>query len=152
MFCEQCGTQLTEDSLFCLHCGAKVAANDAGVEDDDKTVLLHEEISSQEAAQPVTSDAAKTGEPSEPAEAAKAEESSEPAEATVTEEPSESAEAAKAEGPSEPAETAKTEEEKAVESSEAAHTEAETVQTVEISPTGIVETGTAVVVPEAEKQ
>lgn len=152
MFCEQCGTQLTEDSLFCLHCGAKVAANDAGVEDDDKTVLLHEEISSQEAAQPVTSDAAKTGEPSVPAEAAKAEESSEPAEATVTEEPSESAEAAKAEGPSEAAETAKTEEEKAVESSEAAHTEAETVQTVEISPTGIVETGTAVVVPEAEKQ
>lgn len=144
MFCEQCGMKLAEGTLFCPNCGAKVPSGEVGYEDDDKTVILHEEQpgaaemadtvqTEDEAAEAV--EAAKTAEPTEPAEAVKTTESAEPVE---TEEPAGPVEAAGEAKPVEPA--------------EAPDTGAEKVEAVEISPTGVVGTGTAVAVPAAAAQ
>lgn len=138
MFCEQCGTKLEEDAIFCFNCGAKVVSNVKEYDDDDdKTVILQEsdfqeETESQEEGQPAGSSAAEETEPeeTEPAKAmgpAETEPSAAPEAAVDTE-----AEAARVSGTSD--------------------TGAETVETVEISPTGVVETGTAMMVPEAAEQ
>ena len=107
MFCEQCGAEMTEDTLFCPNCGAKVSVSETGYEDDDKTVILHEETDFREEEwHEGNSNVAETSDSAE-------------------------------------LETKKT---------ETADIVAETVETVEISPTGVVETGTAVAVPEPAEQ
>lgn len=91
MFCNNCGTELEDGMMFCSNCGAEVASGGAGPDDDDKTVILSEEINETENT----------------------------------------------------AETANIDMEK---------TEAEKVETVEVSPTGVVETGTAMVVSNEVEQ
>lgn len=129
MFCEQCGMKLEEGTQFCPNCGTKVPLGEAGYEDDDKTVILHEEQS--DAAE--TADAAQTE-----AGAAEAVEAVKATETVETEEPAEPVEAGEEAGPVEPA--------------EAPDAGVEKVEAVEISPTGVVGTGTAVAVPEAATQ
>jgi len=47
MFCPYCGKQLSDDSRFCIHCGAKVnatAANTASKKDDSAfidSIFIH---------------------------------------------------------------------------------------------------------------
>lgn len=131
MFCEQCGTKLGEGDLFCMNCGARVTAAAAGGRDDDKTVILHEENGFQEGQQAARSEESDTA--AVPAEEAKL--------SGMTE-----VEEVKQEG------TAQTEETEEPETAEPTEAKTETVETVAISPTGVVETGTAVVVPEEAQQ
>lgn len=139
MFCEQCGTEMSDDTLFCPNCGAKVSSDGTGYEDDDKTVILHEEPDfRKEEQQEGNSDAVETP------EAAETE-----AEETKTAEHVETA--APDTGTAEVKEASDTVAETA-ETTETTGTGAETVETIEISPTGVVETGTAVAVPEEVRQ
>ena len=131
MFCEQCGTKLGEGDLFCMNCGARVTVAVAGNQDDDKTVILHEENGFQEEQQAARSEETDTA--AVPAEEAKL--------SGMTE-----VEEVKQEG------TAQTEETEEPETAEPTEAKTETVETVAISPTGVVETGTAVVVPEEAQQ
>lgn len=131
MFCEQCGTKLGEGDLFCMNCGARVTAGTAGNQDDDKTVILHEENGFQEEQQTARSEETDTA--AVPAEEAEL--------SGMTE-----VEEVKQEG------TAQTEETEEPETAEPTEAKTETVETVAISPTGVVETGTAVVVPEEAQQ
>lgn len=177
MFCEQCGTKLGEGDLFCMNCGARVTVAAAGEQDDDKTVILHEENGFQEGQQEARSEESDMA--AVPAEEAKLSGMTEveevkqegTAQTEETEEPG-TAEPAEAEKPgtvetgeagssgeagAEVTESMGTPEasdmaEKMRESSEPAEAKTETVETVAISPTGVVETGTAVVVPEEAQQ
>lgn len=165
MFCEQCGTELEEDAIFCFNCGAKVASDSPSYDDDDKTVILQEEndfreeTEFQEEGQPaVRSDAVETGNLT--AEKAGEEgvtgkttveaEASAEVGAEMTPEAEASAEVG-AEMIPEAEASAEVEAEMTAEAG-AAGGGPETVETVEISPTGVVETGTAMMVPEAAAQ
>lgn len=48
MFCNNCGTELEEGMMFCSNCGAEVTSDSVGPDDDDKTVILSEEINETE--------------------------------------------------------------------------------------------------------
>lgn len=165
MFCEQCGTKLEEDAIFCFNCGAKVASDSPSYDDDDKTVILQEEndfrqdTGFQEEGQPaVRSDAVETGNLT----AEKAGEEGATGKTTVEAEGSAEVEAkmtAEAEASAEVGAEMIPEAEASAEVEAGMTAEAgaagggpETVETVEISPTGVVETGTAMMVPEAMEQ
>lgn len=132
MFCEQCGTELTEDALFCFNCGAKVASDSASYDDDDKTVILQEESDYQEEQKETSPESEPLGEPEE-------------TKTSATPETVESTE------PATPESTVDTEVETG-DSSEVSGAGEETIETVAISPTGVVEAGTAMMVPEAAEQ
>lgn len=104
MFCNNCGTELEDGITFCPNCGTKVSIDNAGTDDDDKTVILSEEDDRGQNA------AWQSGIGAAELQAAKVEQIATP------------------------------------------NTGGERVETVEISPTGVVGTGTAVVVSSEVEQ
>lgn len=152
MFCEQCGMELTEGTLFCTNCGTKVPLDGAEYGDDDKTVILNEEQSDVVE----TPDLAQTeGDPAgsvESVEAAEPVEMAAPVEAVEQTEAVEDAESAESSEAAEPVETVESDEPVGTAEEAESVEEAERVETVEISPTGVVGTGTAVAIPEAVEQ
>lgn len=124
MFCNNCGTKLDEGVLFCPNCGNKVDNVPVEENEDDKTVILSEEMY----------EVVRENENENPSETVQEVNSDTQSDANTQEGQDETI---KGEGP----------QEQDIQQQNIQEQKGETIEAVEISPTGVVETNAAIAVP-----